>query len=174
MSSQDHPPQQQQQQQAPAPAPARAAAAAPALTATVETAFVKNVLDKWRAAVPEEMSTWSFPAALTTAMCIASLPKSATKMPGLPPYLQLVGFTSMFALSTWAVHQSSDKDKVNGPSTATAWSIMYLVTNLRRGIMSRQTIPLAILASTSMQLGIYGITAAESFYYGAKVDEVDA
>ncbi|KNE54596.1 hypothetical protein AMAG_00561 [Allomyces macrogynus ATCC 38327] len=166
MSSQDHPLQQKQQRPS-APAPSAAAAAG-------EIPFIKNVLDKWREAVPEEMSTWSFPAALTTAMCIASLPKSATKMPGLPPYLQLVGFTSMFALSTWAVHQSSEQDKVNGPSTATAWSIMYLVTNLRRGLVSRQTVPLAILASTSLQLGIYGITAAESFYYGAKVDEVDA
>ncbi|ORZ40478.1 hypothetical protein BCR44DRAFT_1374274, partial [Catenaria anguillulae PL171] len=84
---------------------------------------------------------------------IASLPKSAVKMPGLPPYLQLIGFTSMFGLSTYAIHSG---DAVNGPSMATAWSLTYLVTNTLKGIKSRNLIPLTMVSSAMLQVGVYG------------------
>ncbi|KAI9183860.1 hypothetical protein H9P43_002912 [Blastocladiella emersonii ATCC 22665] len=127
--------------------------------------IIQNTLRSWRTAVPEEMSSWYFPAALTTALCLVSLPKSGVKYPGLPPYLQLAGFTTMFAVSTHAVKSG---DTVNGPSMATAWSLTYLVANSWKAVRSRNLIPLSIVASAMMQVGVYGVTAAEEFYYGDK------
>ncbi|KAI9219071.1 hypothetical protein BC828DRAFT_407011 [Blastocladiella britannica] len=123
----------------------------------------EHFLAAWRRAIPEEMSAWAFPAGITTALALASLPRAAVKAPGLPPYLHLAGFATMFGVSTYAIQSG---DALNGPSMATAWSLTYIVTNGWPAVKSRSVAPLAMLAGAAMQAGIYGITAAESFYWG--------
>lgn len=79
--------------------------------------------------------------------------------PGLPPALALVGLASVFGLSAYTIHI----DKHYGPSTFTAWGIVYLTVFAKPAVVSRAFVPIAYTACVLAATATYGWETLQSF-----------
>ncbi|KAL7748335.1 hypothetical protein RI367_006296 [Sorochytrium milnesiophthora] len=112
----------------------------------------RDVYRKWNSAVPDEVTNSVAPALTTFSLGLISLPQSIRGTPGFPPFLQLAGFTSLFALSAYCVN----KDKHVGPSIATAWAATYMSVNGYRAFKSRNMAASLVVLSAAFQVLAYG------------------
>ncbi|KAG9049820.1 hypothetical protein FS837_009003 [Tulasnella sp. UAMH 9824] len=101
-------------------------------------------------------SPW--PAWSLGATFLATAPLSPGGIPGLPPFVQRIGFAAILGGAGYAVTQ----DPENGIGITTAWSLTYLFFNLRTSIRTRSPIPLVLTAATTACAGLYG---TEYFYF---------
>ncbi|KAJ3317928.1 hypothetical protein HDV06_001038 [Boothiomyces sp. JEL0866] len=72
-------------------------------------------------------------------------------VPGYPA-IGLFGISAVYGLSCYAVKHDID----NGPSTATAWGVVYMASLAKASIASKRILPIGMTASVLVATFIYG------------------
>ncbi|KAK7208434.1 loss of respiratory capacity protein 2 [Myxozyma melibiosi] len=91
---------------------------------------------------------WGFSAAL-----FSTLPRSYQIKTYLPRPLSCLGFGSIIG---FAGYMSYDNDPINGAGVASAWSILYLLANGRRGITQFKPWPAVLSLYALGNAAMYG------------------
>ncbi|KAK9381093.1 uncharacterized protein V2V93DRAFT_370350 [Kockiozyma suomiensis] len=91
---------------------------------------------------------WGFSAAL-----LATLPRSYQTKTYFPRPLSCLGFGSIIG---FAGYMSYDNDPINGAGVASAWSILYLLVNGRKGFTQVKPWPALLGVYALGNAGMYG------------------
>ncbi|KAJ3269216.1 hypothetical protein HDV01_001663 [Terramyces sp. JEL0728] len=68
------------------------------------------------------------------------------------PAVGLFGISAVYGLSCYAVKNDID----NGPSTATAWGVVYIASLAKASIQSRRILPIGMTGSVLVATFLYG------------------